>query len=131
MDALPKDLDLDLQCYELNDANCHTLHQKGYTVLGADFLRNENRSWESYDRVIAVPPYRDQIDTTHIMSMYSALKTGGILSTLTLPTWTTGIFTIQREFRGWLTDLNHQLFILPDFGESYFNVPVAHLVIRK
>lgn len=122
-----------VECVELNHALAGILQTKGFTTYNCDFL-NENLLLfppKDYDYVVAVPPYKDNVDCLHIMKMYEHVRTGGRVISLTLPHWTTGFFQVQRDFRKWLSDKKHYMEIIVDEEKSYFDCPKAILVIEK
>lgn len=94
-----------------------------------DFLTLSKFPHEQYDFVIGVPPYKDSVDCLHIRKMYEVVRSGGYVRAFTLPTWTTGNFTIHQQFRAWLNTVNYELVWWED--ESYANCPKALLIIRK
>lgn len=96
-----------------------------------DFLNVEVEDGEKkYDHVVAVPPYKDNVDCQHIMKMYECAKEGGTVITFTLPTWITGMYTNQRKFREWLADKDYTMKIFEE-PESYLGCPKMLLIIRK
>lgn len=120
-----------VDCCELNLANRTHLINNGFNVIGNNFLyKCEFLQQDYYDLVVAVPPYKDNIDTTHIQRMYAVCRKGGSVISLTLPYWITGFFTAQREFRQWLQDKDYRIEILPE-EESYLSCPKAIIVITK
>lgn len=136
--------DVDVICCELNKNNRDYLAEKGFRIVGSDFLTRNFNSWSEnevfgfyvkgrleFDYVVAVPPYWDNIDCIHIQKMYDVCKKGGKVISLTLPHWITGFFEVQREFRQWLQGKDYSLEILPDEDESYLNAPKAIIVINK
>lgn len=114
---------------ELNIENIDVLINKGFPHVARDFL--EYKPDLLYDLIVAVPPYKDNIDCFHIQKMYSHLKKGGRLVSLTLPHWITGMFTVQRKFRRFLLAKKYKLELLPDTDESYLSAPKMIIVIDK
>lgn len=123
-----------VDCIELNKKNYDFLKQvEGHNfneVFHGDFLKLPIFYKEEYDYVVAVPPYRDNVDCQHIMSMYDIIKPNGAVITFTLPTWITGMYSNQIEFRKWLLHKNYELKLFPD-EESYLSCPKMLLIIRK
>lgn len=134
-------------CAELNVENAKFLHDElEFTLIARDFLKfptiqapkiyRGDYSFNDFaeirfDYIVAVPPYKDNIDIIHIQKMYDVCKKGGKVISLTLPHWITGFFQVQRDFRKWLQDKNYSIEILPDEDESYLNAPKAIIVINK
>lgn len=121
-----------VDCVELNERRRLTLLEKGHNVVGTDFMFF--KPMELYDRIVAAPNFRDNVDCAHIMRMYDVcLKTGGIMSSLSSPFWMTGSAELQKDFRSWLVGKNYQILMLPDFSfvEDGQTVPTAIITLRK
>lgn len=105
-----------------------------FEVYDADFLRwsYENHT-HKFDRIIACPPFKNNIDIDHIMTMYHLLGKKGIMVSLTKPLWIYDNSSFSIAFRKWLEDKDYQFEMLPDntFIEKYSNVPTAILTIVK
>lgn len=133
--ALRSTRDAIVDCCEYNKELAEELKRDGFHVPVRDFFQFQPNAPDAshlgsgYDYVVAVPPYKDNEDTTHIMHMYRHCKPGGKVISLTLPYWTTGIFSVQREFRQWLADKDYRLQFIED--ESYVNCPKAIIIINK
>lgn len=131
--ALIKQKQCTVDCVELNrglirELNSHKIYNK---VYAGDFLQIVNTlPSETYDYVVAVPPYRDNVDCDHIRAMYKVVRTGGTVLSFTLPYWTIGFFERQQEFRRWLKDKNFQIKFIED-AESYVGCPKALMIIKK
>ena len=108
-----KYFDNKIDCIELNGDKCEVLRSKGYNVVHGDFLYSPI-ALHNYDRIIAAPPFKGNIDLEHIIKMYNCLKPGGILVSLTSPYWVANNEMHQVEFRTWLSSKNHTLEILPE-----------------
>jgi hypothetical protein len=122
-----------VDCIELHDKcieNLLTYQQSGSIrdVTKADFLLYPKKA--IYDHVIAVPPYKDNIDCQHIIKMYDFVREEGTIISFTLPHWVTGFYTNQVEFRQWLSDKDYEIKIFDD-DESYLSCPKMLLVVRK
>ncbi|MEO6305085.1 MAG: hypothetical protein ABIP51_18145 [Bacteroidia bacterium] len=107
------------------------LKEKGYNAFNADFLL-----WETdkkYDRIIACPPFKNNIDLMHIKKMYGLLKHKGIMVTLTSPNWILNNEEHQVEFRQWLKNKNYSMEMLPDnsYMEKGKTVPTIIFKIYK
>ncbi len=117
-------------CVEYNDNHIEFLKHIGFTdAIRADFLLLSTVFGEEFDHVVAVPPYKDNIDCLHIMHMYKFVKPGGSVISWTLPYWTTGIFKVQREFRAWLLDKDYTIKFVDE--DSYVGCPKALIIINK
>jgi SAM-dependent methyltransferase len=118
----------DVTGFELNRMLFDEFRKIGeITGINGDFLRSQPVA--CFDYVVAVPPYKDNIDCVHIMHMYGFLRQGGMIRSLTLPYWASGTFVIQRNFRNWLNDKSYKLKFIED--ESYANCPKALIQIVK
>jgi hypothetical protein len=120
-------------CYELNEENMKVLHEKKHQFLGRDFLATTTL-YPEFPRIIMVPPYKDNVDCEHIMKAYNFhLQDNGILVSLTLPHWITGINKNQINFRSWLSTTDHKLIVLNEnvYREGIFSVPYILLKIKK
>lgn len=131
-----RDLGHDIQCIELNETNTAHLRAQDFKTIKIDFLKfaelmtkSANPVHREYDYVVAIPPYKDNVDCKHIMAMYGLIVPGGKVISLTLPYWTTGMFEVQRDFRNWLRDKDYKLDFIED--DSYVNCPKAIIEITK
>src|SRR4051812_36983901 len=77
-----------VDCVELNSGRRRSLAEKGHSLVGGDFMLF--RPDAGYDRIVAAPNFRNNVDCVHIMHMHECLAEGGILSSLTSPLWMTG-----------------------------------------
>jgi hypothetical protein len=123
--------DIEVDCIELNNELRRVLKQKGYNVVGEDFM--QFNSSKLYDCVIAAPTYKNNVDVDHIMKMYEHVKPGGFVVSLTSPYWTVRNNKNQIEFRKWLEDKDYQMRMLPDmsFVENYETHPSMLIKINK
>lgn len=119
-------------CYELMDINRGILEKMpGVKLIGDDFLKAA--SVVQYDRIIANPPFTKNQDIDHIRLMYNLLKPGGVMVTLSSPSWTFGSQRKQIEFRQWLTDLDAHIEEIPEdtFKESGTSIRTVLIKIKK
>lgn len=121
-----------VDCVELNSDCSRFLESTGFfnKVIHGDFLKQTFFDKEVYDFVVAVPPYKNNIDCQHIMAMYDVVKPGGKVLSFTLPYWVTGIHENQVQFRKWLSDKDFKIKFFED-DKSYVSCPKALLIIRK
>lgn len=123
-----------VDCVELNERNALLLSSTILynKVVHGDFLKVcDTLPKETYDCVIAVPPYKNNVDCEHIMKMYEVVRTGGKVITFTLPMWVSGTYTNQVNFRKWLKDKYVTKIKFFEDKESYVNCPKALLIIQK
>ena len=125
----------DIDCVELNKEKYEILRSKHYNSFHWEFLSfaTDKNYHEKYDRIIACPPFKKNIDIAHIESMYGLLKTGGILVSLTSPLWITNNEEHQVKFREWLADKDYSMKMLPEnsYIEDYKSVPTMIIKIYK
>lgn len=123
---------------ELNKEKfCHletlAVGKPNWNVFNADFLKFEPK--KQYDRIIAAPPFKANVDVLHIQKMFTHLEKRGIMVSLTSPYWLINNEPHQTAFREWLTlnDKEYFLRMLPDnsFIEKGRGVPTAILQIFK
>lgn len=105
---------------------------KNFNLLGEDFLTCQ----QTYDRIIANPPFRKNQDITHIRKMYELLNPGGVLVSFAAPSFLTSSKKTEAEFRDWLNDLkieNVKIIRVPAnaFKASGTNIPTVILKIVK
>lgn len=122
---------MSVDCVELNKELRQELQNKGYNVIGSDFLAMEPNP--IYDLVIAAPTYKNNVDILHIQHMYEFLKPNGKLISLSYPAWITGEASFQIEFRKWLRTKKYSMRMLEDnsFVENYRTQPSLILTITK
>lgn len=101
-------------------------------AINADFLKHDFEG-EVFNRIIAAPPFKNNVDVLHIQRMFQLLATHGILVSLTTPYWLTNNETHQVEFRQWLQGKKYAFKMLPDntFMEKGKTVPTARIIIYK
>ncbi len=127
----------DITCIELNRDKAKVLFAKGYDGVMADFL--ETKYFDDFgllfDKIVAAPPFKDNVDIRHIVKMHTLLSPNGgsCLVSLTSPYWTVNNEVHQRQFRLWLEDKTYEMVMLPDdsFMEKGRTVPTAIIKIWK
>ena len=90
---------------ELSELNFSVLQDKykdveNVNLIHGDFL--EFHPGKKYDLIIANPPFSKNQDIDHVRKMYSLLKEGGQLITISSTSWTFGSQKKQVEFKNWL-----------------------------
>lgn len=133
--ALKHKKDCKVDVCELS-AECLKILQK-HSHLYNDIYHGNFLGWinntiveNKYDFVVAVPPYKDNCDCEHIMTMYHCVKKGGKVITFTLPYWVTGFYSNQVKFREWLSDKKYTMKLFND-DQSYLGCPKMLLIIEK
>lgn len=101
-----------VQCYEAMPTN-QTILKKIPTIefLGDDFLQHEG---QSFDYIIANPPFTKNQDIDHIRKMYEVLRNGGTMVTLSSPSWQIGSQKKQVEFGKWLKAVGAETEDIPE-----------------
>ena len=136
---------MSLDCVELNDEKFRHIDGKlkndllkrsflNYNAFHANFLTwAAQQNLPLYDRIIAAPPFKDNVDLAHIKYMYKLLIPGGILVSLTTPYWMTNNEEHQVKFRKWLEDKKYSITMIADntFMEKGRTVPTAIIKIYK
>ena len=112
-----------IDCVELNKERRDTLLEKGYNVVGNDFMLL--RSNKKYDWVIAAPTFKDNIDCDHVVKMYDHLALGGKIVSIMSPQWMIGSSDRQVGFRKWISNKRYEIGMLEDnsFMEDGNTVP--------
>ncbi len=120
-----------VDCIEIQPDNVKVLKEKGYNVIGDNFL--DMTPVEQYDRIIMNPPFTKNADITHVAHAWLFLKPGGILSAITSQSWYNGSQKRQQEFRVWLEDLGAVIVVHEPgkFKASGTNISVISFSVRK
>ncbi len=121
-----------VNCYELMDINRSILEKmEGVKLIGDDFMKAA--SVVQYDRIIANPPFSKNQDIDHIRLMYNLLKPGGVMVSLSSPSWTFGSIKKQVEFREWIESIDAYAEEIPEetFKESGTSIRTVLIKIKK
>ncbi len=131
LNELYPNAELKVECIELTEDKYQILKDKGHNAFHKDFLQFTPN--HLYDRIIACPPFKNNIDTAHIMKMYTHLEESGILVSLTSPLWILNNEPHQVEFRKWLETKKYTMQMLPEdsFVEKNKSVPTMVLQIFR
>lgn len=70
--------DCKLHLIEIEPANRQILREKGYKLIGKDFLKYRKKK-PIYDRIVMNPPFSRQQDIDHVLHAWKLLKPGGRL----------------------------------------------------
>lgn len=123
----------EIDCVELNRSKYEILLSKGYNAYHCDFLnfKQVEPKVKIYDRIIACPPFNNNVDLNHIMSMYDFLGYEGYVVSLTSPLWITNNEPKHIAFREWLKGKDYMMKMLPDnsFMEKGRSVPTMMIKI--
>ena len=122
-----------LTLVEIDPVNVKWLRDNGWCVVHDDFLKLNPDEFSLYDRIIANPPFTNNQDIDHIRHMYSFLKPGGVLVSLSSPSWTFTSYKKAVAFREWLDDLGAVTEVVQagEFKESGTNIRTVIIKITK
>lgn len=122
-----------ITCFEIMDENRDVLEKKGYHVIEFDFLTTEADWTNSFDRIIANPPFSKNQDIHHIRKMYECLKPGGRIVTVASKHWQQSSYRKEREFQNWLDEIGAEIHEIEAgaFKESGTMVSSCVIVINK
>lgn len=121
-----------IDCFETMDLNRTKLSKMPRAnVIGNNFLECDLDN--TYDFVIANPPFTNNQDIDHIYKMYDVCKPGGMIITMASCSWVNPSSKKQIEFKVWLDVMNAAEEELPEgtFKESGTNVKTMLLRIVK
>lgn len=117
---------------ELDENNIKVLREKGYNVIGEDFLKISNIE---YNKVIMNPPFSNNQDVKHILHAYKLLKKGGTLVAIINGNSIERRYTNDacKNFFEEIKDTNYEIINLPEgsFSESNTMINTAIIKIQK
>lgn len=118
---------------ELMTVNCSILRSKGKAVIEGDFLIECKDLYNSFDKVIANPPFSGNQDIDHIVKMYLCCKFGGRIVTIASKHWQYATENKCKQFREWLTEINAEIIEVPagEFKESGTSIATCIIIINK
>jgi hypothetical protein len=101
------------------------------TFLCDDFLTLNKENY--YDRIVANPPFKNNLDILHIKHMYGCLKKSGRLVTISSKHWQFSSNKKETEFRNWLDEVGAEIHEIPagTFKESGTMIQSLIIVINK
>lgn len=122
-----------VECYEIMNINRTKLRNSGieHKMLGNDFLQAPDEPL--YDKIIANPPFSKNQDIDHIYKMYSLLKDGGRIVTLSGTHWTFASENKCVQFREWINEIGAEVCELPKdvFKASGTNIETLLIIINR
>ena len=120
-------------CYELMDLNRTMLMKTElhYTLLGEDFLNNEDTS--EYSKIIANPPFSKNQDIEHIYEMWNRLARGGRIVTIASTHWENCDNKKEKKFREFLEENEAETIGLEngEFKESGTMIKSCIIILNK
>lgn len=103
------------------------------SLMGEDFLKYDEH--QTYDRIIANPPFSKGQDMQHIYKMYDCLSDGGRLVSVASKSWQIKgeSFKKEKDFKKWLDAHNASVIEVEAgaFKESGTTIPTCIIVIDK
>jgi hypothetical protein len=106
------------------------LQAQGFHVLEAtDFLEYTG----SPERIVMNPPFARQQDLAHVLHAHDVLAPGGVLVSVTTPSWQYRVDRRSQDFRAWFKTVEGTAQDLPEasFRESGTNVRAQLVKIQK
>ena len=117
--------------FELKPENQKELNQiPNFRLLGYDFL---TECGNTFDKIIANPPFAKNQDIDHIRTMYSHLSDEGRIVSIASNHWRSSTNKKEVAFREWLEELNAEIIDLDGgtFKESGTMVSACIVIINK
>lgn len=128
---------LSVHGFELMEINRTFLSKiNDFILLGDDFLKAENTRhylYNTFDRVIANPPFSKNQDIDHIIKMFLCCKNGGRIVTIASKHWQYATEKKCQQFREWLKEVNAEIIEIEagEFKESGTTIPTCIIIIDK
>lgn len=92
-----------IDCCELMPENRNILINKGYNLVGDDFLTTKLEE-EKYDFIVANPPFNNGQDMVHIKRMYDICANHGTIISFLSNSWKENDNSSTTEFKRWLKE---------------------------
>lgn len=125
--------DCKIDVVEIDPANRQVLKEKGYKLVGKDFMKFRKKK-PLYDRIAMNPPFSRQQDIAHVRHAWKFLKPGGYLVSVMAASAEYRENKKALEFQSWAEEQpNFQIFGLPpgSFKESGTGVNTIVLMLQK
>lgn len=122
-----------VECFEVMPENAAILEKhNSASVIGYDFLKTDIED-ESFDRIIANPPFSKNQDIDHINDMFQCLKSGGRIVSVVSKHWQLSNNKKETEFREWLESADAEIHDIEagKFKESGTMISCCIIVIDK
>ena len=124
--------DVVVDCFELMPENKEILAKKNnIRILGDDFtLYNPG---ETYDKIIANPPFSRNQDVRHVKVMYDILAKGGVVAAIMSTHWLNALESECAVFRKWVDEVGGKVYEIEEkaFKGRGTVVDTIALVIKK
>lgn len=111
--------------------NITKLKAKGYHLDSEDFMKLDHLN--TYDKIIANPPFSKGQDLKHVAHMFDCLKPGGRLVTVMMSSVKWHDRKIHRQFRSMVDEVSGEWHNLPEgtFSSSGSKVQTVLLLLNK
>lgn len=122
--------DVTVDCYELMPENRELLGRlPGIRLKGNDFAE----CTESYDLIVANPPFSGNQDIRHVRMMCECLRPGGTLAAITSRHWQIGSERQCADFRKWIEEVSGRVYTVEAgaFASSGTDIGTVAVVITK
>lgn len=122
-----------VECFEIMPENAAILEKHNSAiVIGHDFLKPYIED-ETFDRIIANPPFTKNQDIDHINNMFQGLKSGGRIVSIASKHWQFSGNKKEVEFKEWLGDINADIYEIERgrFKEAGTMISCCIIVIDK
>lgn len=123
-----------VDCCELMPENQMVLSRITYsTFICDDFLKIDSDWNNSFDRIIANPPFNKNQDCSHVKKMYECLKPGGRLVSIMSNHWRNSDRKKETEFKNWFDEVEGEIHEIEagKFKESGTMISCCIVVINK
>lgn len=121
-----------VDCFELMEINRMKLSKvAGANIIGDDFLLCNIK--DTYDFIIANPPFSKNQDIDHIKKMYSVLANGGRMVAISSKHWQISSNKKETDFKQWLEAVDAEIEEIEsgEFKESGTSVGGLIIAINK
>lgn len=121
-----------LDCCEMDPENREILQDKGFNLVGSDFMEMP-RPERGYHIIVANPPFSNGQDIQHFNRMYSMLAPGGRMAVIMSTGWKASEKPEAVELREWLNYFFHEVVDLPrgSFREAGTNIDTCLVILDK
>jgi len=123
--------------YEINHGLQDILRNKGYCIIGGDFLDSVKYGYKGgpvkWDRIVMNPPFAKLQDIDHVLTAFELLDDGGRLVSIMSPAPFFRSIKKAEAFREWFLEQRGELIDLPpnSFKESGTGVASKLIILEK
>jgi phospholipid N-methyltransferase len=118
---------------EIDEKHRDSLKKSGASIINiGDFMLLPTSLFkDTFNRIIANPPFRNLQDIIHLRRMYDVLAPKGTLVCLTSPSWQFRSTKLCKEFRTWLDGLAHTVEEIESGTFSDTDIRTLLITIKK